>query len=74
MPSSSSFAVLLLHPGFNRTGMTAKYKHIWDKEGAVEASVGAKRVLHEVLAGSIAAPSLCAVRRWHTAAHQQPPL
>jgi hypothetical protein len=28
--------------------MTAKYSHIWDREGAVEASVGAKRVLHEV--------------------------
>lgn len=40
--------VLLLHPGFNRTGMTAKYSHIWDKEGAVDASVGAKRVVHEV--------------------------
>ena len=34
--------VLLLHPGFNRTGMTAKYAAIWDKEGAVEPSVGAK--------------------------------
>ena len=40
--------VYLLHPGFNRTGMTAKYKAIWDKEGAVDPSVGAKRVLHEV--------------------------
>jgi len=40
--------VLMLHPGFNRTGMTAKYAAIWDKEGAVDASVGAKRVLHEV--------------------------
>ena len=39
--------VLLLHPGFNRTGMTEKYSHIWDVEGAVDASVGAKRVLHE---------------------------
>ena len=27
--------VLLLHPGFNRTGMTAKYAHIWDKEVSV---------------------------------------
>ena len=41
-------AVLMLHPGFNRTGMTSKYSAIWDIEGAVEASVGAKRVLHEV--------------------------
>jgi hypothetical protein len=31
--------VVLLHPGFNRTGMTAKYSHIWDKEGAVEPKV-----------------------------------
>jgi hypothetical protein len=28
--------------------MTAKYAHIWDKEGAVEASEGAMRVLHEI--------------------------
>jgi NAD(P)-dependent dehydrogenase (short-subunit alcohol dehydrogenase family) len=41
--------VVLLHPGFNRTSMTQKYSHIWDIEGAVEASVGAKRVLYEVL-------------------------
>lgn len=40
--------VVLLHPGFNRTGMTAKYADIWDKEGAVDPSIGAKRVLHEV--------------------------
>jgi len=40
--------VVMLHPGFNRTGMTAKYSHIWDIEGAVEAHVGAKRVLHEI--------------------------
>lgn len=40
--------VVLLHPGFNRTDMTAKYSHIWDIEGAVDASIGAKRVLHEV--------------------------
>merc|ERR1719401_1192398 len=39
--------VLLVHPGFNRTGMTAKYSHIWDIEGAVDPSIGAKRVLHE---------------------------
>ena len=46
-------AVLLLHPGFSRTVMTAKYSHIWDVEGAVEAEVSAKRVLHEVLLGGI---------------------
>jgi len=40
--------VVLLHPGFNRTDMTAKYSHIWDVEGAVDPSEGAKRVLHEV--------------------------
>lgn len=27
--------------------MTAKYKEIWEIEGAVDASVGAKRVLYE---------------------------
>ena len=37
----------ILHPGFNKTGMTAKYSHIWEVEGAVDPSVGAKRVLHE---------------------------
>ena len=37
-----------LHPGFNRTEMTAKYSEIWDIEGAVDASVGAKRVMHEI--------------------------
>ncbi|CAE8606585.1 unnamed protein product [Polarella glacialis] len=40
--------VVLLHPGFNRTDMTSKYSHIWDVEGAVDSSVGAKRVLHEI--------------------------
>lgn len=40
--------VTILHPGFNRTGMTAKYSSIWDIEGAVEPEVGAKRVLYEV--------------------------
>ena len=40
--------VLLLHPGFNRTDMTARFSHVWDEEGAVDASVGAKRVLHEM--------------------------
>jgi NAD(P)-dependent dehydrogenase (short-subunit alcohol dehydrogenase family) len=43
------YSVILLHPGFNRTAMTAKYKDIWDKEGAVEPSCGAKRVLYEAI-------------------------
>jgi len=42
------FPVVLLHPGFNRTEMTSKYAEIWDKEGAVDPKIGAKRVLHEV--------------------------
>jgi len=41
-------AVANLHPGFNRTEMTRKYEHIWDIEGAVECSVGSKRVMHEI--------------------------
>lgn len=41
-------SVSILHPGFNRTDMTKKYEHIWDIEGAVDAMVGAKRVLHEI--------------------------
>eukprot|EP00192_Tetraselmis_astigmatica_P013389 CAMPEP_0117651912 /NCGR_PEP_ID=MMETSP0804-20121206/2346_1 /TAXON_ID=1074897 /ORGANISM="Tetraselmis astigmatica, Strain CCMP880" /LENGTH=330 /DNA_ID=CAMNT_0005457923 /DNA_START=138 /DNA_END=1130 /DNA_ORIENTATION=+ len=40
--------ITCLHPGFNRTEMTAKYKDSWDKEGAVEPAVGAKRVMHEI--------------------------
>mmetsp|Transcript_352 Transcript_352/g.693 ORF Transcript_352/g.693 Transcript_352/m.693 type:complete len:282 (-) Transcript_352:410-1255(-) len=40
--------VSILHPGFNRTDMTSKYEHIWEVEGAVDASVGAKRVCHEI--------------------------
>lgn len=47
------YSVILLHPGFNRTEMTAKYKDIWDKEGAVEPSVGAKRVLYEAMKSSM---------------------
>merc|ERR1719482_823134 len=39
--------IVALHPGFNRTTMTEKYKHIWDIEGAVPPAKGAKRVLHE---------------------------
>lgn len=38
----------ILHPGFNKTGMTAKYAEIWEVEGAVDADEGAKRVFHEV--------------------------
>lgn len=38
----------ILHPGFNKTGMTKKYEAIWEVEGAVDASIGAKRVLHEI--------------------------
>jgi NAD(P)-dependent dehydrogenase (short-subunit alcohol dehydrogenase family) len=47
------YSVILLHPGFNRTEMTAKYKDIWDIEGAVEPSQGAKRVLYEGMKSSI---------------------
>jgi NAD(P)-dependent dehydrogenase (short-subunit alcohol dehydrogenase family) len=47
------YSVILLHPGFNRTEMTAKYKEIWDVEGAVETSEGAKRVLYEAMKSNI---------------------
>jgi len=40
-------AVGIFHPGFNKTGMTSKYKDIWEEEGAVDPSIGAKRILHE---------------------------
>lgn len=50
---SKGYSVVLLHPGFNRTEMTAKYKEIWDKEGAVEPSQGAKRVLYEAIKSSM---------------------
>ena len=46
---SKGYSVILLHPGFNRTEMTSKYKEIWDKEGAVDPSVGAKRVIYEAI-------------------------
>mmetsp|Transcript_21055 Transcript_21055/g.27688 ORF Transcript_21055/g.27688 Transcript_21055/m.27688 type:complete len:328 (+) Transcript_21055:18-1001(+) len=46
---SMGYSVIMLHPGFNRTEMTAKYKEIWDIEGAVDPSEGAKRVLYEVI-------------------------
>jgi len=45
---SVAIPVVMLHPGFNRTDMTAKYSHIWDMEGAVPKEEGAKRVLYEV--------------------------
>jgi len=47
------YSVILLHPGFNRTEMTAKYKDIWDIEGAVEPADGAKRVLYEAIKSSM---------------------
>jgi NAD(P)-dependent dehydrogenase (short-subunit alcohol dehydrogenase family) len=45
---SKGIIVSNLHPGFNRTDMTSKYSHIWDIEGAVDAKIGAKRVLLEI--------------------------
>jgi NAD(P)-dependent dehydrogenase (short-subunit alcohol dehydrogenase family) len=44
---SKGIAVGIFHPGFNKTGMTEKYKQIWEVEGAVDAAVGAKRIMHE---------------------------
>jgi len=41
-------AVAILHPGFCRTDMTNKYADIYDEHGAVESSIGAKRVLHQI--------------------------
>lgn len=41
---SQGIAVFILHPGFNKTSMTKKYEAIWEIEGAVDTSVGAKRV------------------------------
>ena len=40
--------VTMLHPGFNKTEMTKKYADIWAIEGAVDPSVGAKRVVFEI--------------------------
>lgn len=34
---SKGFFVTILHPGFNKTGMTKKYEKIWEIEGAVDA-------------------------------------
>ncbi len=50
---SKGYSVLLVHPGFNRTEMTAKYSAIWDEEGAVDPAVGAKRVLYEAMKSSL---------------------
>lgn len=52
---ASGVPIVMLHPGFNKTGMTAKYSHIWEEEGAVDPEEGAKRVLHEV--GKVSAES-----------------
>lgn len=41
-------------PGFNKTDMTAKYKDIWEIEGAVDVECGAMRVLHEINIGGMA--------------------
>ena len=43
------YTVVLLHPGFNRTQMTKKLEEVWDREGAVEPHIGAKRVLYETI-------------------------
>jgi NAD(P)-dependent dehydrogenase (short-subunit alcohol dehydrogenase family) len=45
---SDGIQVGILHPGFNKTEMTSKYAHIWEVEGAVDSSVGAKRTVHEI--------------------------
>lgn len=45
---SKKIPVGVLHPGFNKTDMTAKYAEIWEIEGAVDSSIGAKRVFHEI--------------------------
>ena len=45
---ASNIPVYLLHPGFNKTDMTKKYSSIWEIEGAVDPTIGAKRVLHEI--------------------------
>jgi len=45
---SKEVCVWNIHPGFNKTDMTKKYEAIWEIEGAVDPSVGAKRVVHEI--------------------------
>jgi NAD(P)-dependent dehydrogenase (short-subunit alcohol dehydrogenase family) len=44
---SKGIAVGVFHPGFNKTAMTAKYKDIWEVEGAVDPEIGAKRIFYE---------------------------
>lgn len=44
---NKGIAVGIFHPGFNKTDMTSELKDTWEAEGAVDPSVGAKRVLHE---------------------------
>jgi NAD(P)-dependent dehydrogenase (short-subunit alcohol dehydrogenase family) len=44
---SKGIAVGIFHPGFNKTEMTSKYQEIWEVEGAVDPSIGAKRVMYE---------------------------
>jgi NAD(P)-dependent dehydrogenase (short-subunit alcohol dehydrogenase family) len=51
---AAGIAVVLLHPGFNKTEMTAKYAEIWEKEGAVPTEEGAMRVLHETGSATLA--------------------
>jgi len=51
---AAGIAVVMLHPGFNKTEMTAKYAEIWEKEGAVPTEEGALRVLHEIGAATMA--------------------
>jgi NAD(P)-dependent dehydrogenase (short-subunit alcohol dehydrogenase family) len=45
---AKGIVVAILHPGFNKTSMTKKYEAIWEIEGAVDPSIGAKRVIHEI--------------------------
>ena len=47
------YSLILLHPSFNRTEMTIKYKDSWDIEGAVEPEMGAKRVLYKAMKSSM---------------------
>jgi NAD(P)-dependent dehydrogenase (short-subunit alcohol dehydrogenase family) len=42
-------AVGIFHPGFQKTDMTSEMKDTWESEGAVDPSVGAKRVLYETI-------------------------
>jgi len=40
--------VVMLHSGFSGTDRAKKLQEIWDLEGAVDASKGAKRRFHEI--------------------------